>query len=166
MGKTVICPGSFDPLTVGHLDIIKRSSKLFDNVIVVVMRNYNKNSGSFTTEERMEFIKRCTADLPNVTVDSYSGLLADYAREKGASAVVKGLRAVSDYEDEFRQALTNRELNSEFETVFMVTSSEYMFLSSSVVRQVCTLGGDISNFVPEKIRDDIIKRLQKNNSNN
>ena len=166
MGKTVICPGSFDPLTIGHLDIIKRSSRLFEKVIVVVMRNYNKNEGSFTVEERMDFIRRCTEDLPNVCVDSYTGLLADYAREKGASAVVKGLRAISDYDDEFRQALTNQKLNSELETVFMVTSSEYMFLSSSVVKQVCTLGGDISNFVPAQIRDDIIKRLQNNNSNN
>lgn len=161
MGKTVICPGSFDPLTIGHLDIIKRSSRLFDKVIVVVMRNYNKNEGSFTIEERMDFIRRCTEDLPNVCVDSYTGLLVDYAREKGASAVVKGLRAISDYDDEFRQALTNQKLNPELETLFMITSSEYMFLSSSVVKQVCALGGDVSTFVPPQICDDIIKRLQK-----
>lgn len=165
MAKTVICPGSFDPLTIGHLDIIKRTSKLFDNVIVVVMRNYNKDSGSFTVEERVDFIKRCTEDLPNVTVDSYKGLLADYARKKGACAVVKGLRAISDYDDEFRQALTNQKLNPKLETVFMVTSSEYMFLSSSVVKQVCALGGDVSNFVPARIRDDIIARLGKKPDN-
>ena len=165
MAKTVICPGSFDPLTIGHLDIIKRTSKLFDNVIVVVMRNYNKDSGSFTVEERVDFIKRCTEDLPNVTVDSYKGLFADYARKKGACAVVKGLRAISDYDDEFRQALTNQKLNPELETVFMVTSSEYMFLSSSVVKQVCALGGDVSNFVPARIRDDIIARLGKKPDN-
>lgn len=165
MAKTVICPGSFDPLTIGHLDIIKRTSKLFDNIIVVVMRNYNKDSGSFTVEERVDFIKRCTEDLPNVTVDSYKGLLADYARKKGACAVVKGLRAISDYDDEFRQALTNQKLNPELETVFMVTSSEYMFLSSSVVKQVCALGGDVSNFVPARIRDDIIARLGKKPDN-
>ena len=165
MAKTVICPGSFDPLTIGHLDIIKRTSKLFDNVIVVVMRNYNKDSGSFTVEERVDFIKRCTEDLPNVTVDSYKGLLADYARKKGACAVVKGLRAISDYDDEFRQALTNQKLNPELETVFMVTSSEYLFLSSSVVKQVCALGGDVSNFVPARIRDDIIARLGKKPDN-
>lgn len=165
MAKTVICPGSFDPLTIGHLDIIKRTSKLFDNVIVVVMRNYNKDSGSFTVEERVDFIKRCTEDLPNVAVDSYKGLLADYARKKGACAVVKGLRAISDYDDEFRQALTNQKLNPELETVFMVTSSEYMFLSSSVVKQVCALGGDVSNFVPARIRDDIIARLGKKPDN-
>jgi pantetheine-phosphate adenylyltransferase len=161
MGKTVVCPGSFDPLTIGHLDIITRSSKLFDKVIVVVMRNPNKDVGSFTTEERVEFIKRCTKNLPNVSVDSYAGLLADYVREKGASAVVKGLRAISDYDDEFRQALTNQKLNSEMETIFMVSNAEHMFLSSSVVKQVCRLGGDVSTFVPAEICDDIVKRLSR-----
>lgn len=161
MGKTVVCPGSFDPLTIGHLDIIKRSAKIFDNVIVVVMRNSSKNVGSFTTEERVDFIKRCTADLPNVSVDTYSGLLADYVREKGAVGVVKGLRAISDYDDEFRQALTNQKLNPEMETIFMVSNAEHMFLSSSVVKEVCGLGGDISKFVPPEICDDIIKRLSR-----
>ena len=161
MGKTVVCPGSFDPLTIGHLDIITRSAKLFDKVIVVVMRNPNKDVGSFTTEERVDFIKRCTKNLPNVSVDSYAGLLADYVREKGASAVVKGLRAISDYDDEFRQALTNQKLNSEMETIFMVSNAEHMFLSSSVVKQVCRLGGDISTFVPSEICDDIVKRLSR-----
>ena len=161
MGKTVVCPGSFDPLTIGHLDIITRSAKLFDKVIVVVMRNPNKDVGSFTTEERVDFIKRCTKNLPNVSVDSYAGLLADYVREKGASAVVKGLRAISDYDDEFRQALTNQKLNSEMETIFMVSNAEHMFLSSSVVKQVCRLGGDISTFVPKEICADIVNRLSR-----
>lgn len=161
MGKRVVCPGSFDPLTIGHLDIITRSAKLFDKVIVVVMRNPNKDVGSFTTEERVDFIRRCTKNLPNVSVDSYAGLLADYVREKGASAVVKGLRAISDYDDEFRQALTNQKLNSEMETIFMVSNAEHMFLSSSVVKQVCRLGGDISTFVPEEICDDIVNRLSR-----
>ncbi len=161
MGKTVVCPGSFDPLTIGHLDIITRSAKLFDKVIVVVMRNPNKDIGSFTTEERVDFIKRCTKDLPNVYVDSYAGLLADYVREKGASAVVKGLRAISDYDDEFRQALTNQKLNSEMETIFMVSNAEHMFLSSSVVKQVCRLGGDVSTFVPQEICADIVERLSQ-----
>ena len=161
MGKTVVCPGSFDPLTIGHLDIITRSSKLFDKVIVVVMRNFNKDVGSFTTEERVDFIKRCTKDLPNVSVDTYAGLLAEYVRDKGASAVVKGLRAISDYDDEFRQALTNQRLNPEMETIFMVSNAEHMFLSSSVVKEVCRLGGDITQFVPAEICDDIIKRLSR-----
>ncbi len=160
MGKTVICPGSFDPLTIGHLDIIKRSSKLFDKVIVVVMRNFSKNVGSFTTEERVDFIKRCTKNLSNVEVDTYQGLLADYVREKGAYAVVKGLRAISDYDDEFRQALTNQKLNPDMETIFMVSNSEHMFLSSSVVKEVCKLGGDVTDFVPAEICDDIVKRLK------
>lgn len=161
MGKTVVCPGSFDPLTIGHLDIIRRSANLFDNVIVVVMRNLNKDVGSFTPEERIDFIKRCTKDLPNVSVDTYQGLLAEYVREKGASAVVKGLRAISDYDDEFRQALTNQKLNPQMETIFMVSNSEHMFLSSSVVKQVCALGGDITEFVPAEICDDIVKRLRR-----
>ena len=161
MGKKVVCPGSFDPLTIGHLDIIKRSSDLFDEVIVVVMRNLNKDVGSFTPEERVAFIKKCTKDLPNVKVDTYQGLLADYVREKGASAVVKGLRTISDYDDEFRQALTNQKLNPQMETIFMVSNSEHMFLSSSVVKQVCSLGGDITEFVPAEICEDIIKRLSR-----
>ena len=161
MGKRVVCSGSFDPLTIGHLDIIKRSANLFDEVIVVVMRNPNKDVGSFTPEERVSFIKKCTKDLPNVSVDTYQGLLADYVRDKGASAVVKGLRAISDYDDEFRQALTNQKLNPQMETIFMVSNSEHMFLSSSVVKQVCSLGGDITEFVPAEICDDIIKRLSR-----
>lgn len=161
MGKTVVCPGSFDPLTLGHLDIIKRSAKIFDKVIVVVMRNLYKDAGSFTIDERMDFIKRCTKDLPNVEVDTYSGLLAEYVRQKGASGVVKGLRAISDYDDEFRQALTNQKLNPDMETIFMVSNSEHMFLSSSVVKQVCGLGGDITDFVPSEICEDIKKRLGK-----
>ena len=161
MGKKVVCPGSFDPLTIGHLDIIKRSANLFDEVIVVVMRNPNKDVGSFTPEERVRFIKKCTKDLTNVSVDTYQGLLADYVRDKGASAVVKGLRAISDYDDEFRQALTNQKLNPQMETIFMVSNSEHMFLSSSVVKQVCSLGGDITEFVPAEICDDIVERLKK-----
>ena len=160
--KTVICPGSFDPVTMGHLDIIRRSAKMFDKVIVVVMTNYHKkNNYAFTSEERVELLKRCTADMPNVDVDRYDGLLADYARRKEAVAIVKGLRAVSDFEYEFQQALTNKKLNNELETVFITTRAENMYLSSSVVKQVCELGGDISTFVPAEIREDIIKRIKK-----
>ena len=160
--KTVICPGSFDPVTMGHLDIIRRSAKMFDKVIVVVMTNYHKkNNYALTSEERVELMKRCTADMPNVDVDRYDGLLADYARRKEAVAIVKGLRAVSDFEYEFQQALTNKKLNNELETVFITTRAENMYLSSSVVKQVCELGGDISTFVPAEIREDIIKRIKK-----
>lgn len=141
------------------MDIIRRTAKLFDRVIVVVMRNYHKSSSAFTPEERVELLRRCTAGLPNVEVDTHMGLLADYVREKKADVIVKGLRAVSDFEDEFQQALTNRELNPNVETLFMTTSGENMFLSSSVVKQVCAFGGDIKSFVPSEIYEDITARL-------
>lgn len=161
MSKTAICPGSFDPITGGHLDIIKRSAKLFDRVIVVVMSNYRKvNNSCFSVEERMELIRRCTKDLPNVEVDCDFGLLAEYARRKNADVIVKGLRAVSDFEDEFQQALTNKKLNSAVETVFMAAGAENMFLSSSMIKQVCRLGGDVTPFLPEEVSADIIDRLR------
>ena len=160
--RIAIYPGSFDPVTSGHLDIIRRSAKLFDKIIVVVMTNYRKQGlYAFGVDERMELIKKCTADLHNVSVDSYMGLLADYARQKNAVAVVKGLRAVSDFEDEFQQALINKKLNEDFETVFMAASSEHMFLSSSMIKQLCQLGGDISPFIPGEISKDIIEKLKK-----
>ena len=159
--KTVICPGSFDPVTNGHLDIIDRSASLFDKVIVVVMKNPAKTNCCFTPEERAELIRRCIKDIPNVEVDIYEGLLAEYAKQKGAVAVVKGLRAVSDFEYEFQQAQMNKKLNSELETVFINTRVENLYLSSSAVKQICELGGDISDFVPEIIRDDIVKRIKR-----
>ena len=162
MSKTAICPGSFDPITGGHLDIIKRSAKLFDRVIVVVMSNYRKvNNSCFSVEERMELIRRCTKELPNVEVDCDCGLLAEYARRKNADVIVKGLRAVSDFEDEFQQALTNKKLNSAVETVFMAAGAENMFLSSSMIKQVCRLGGDVTPFLPEEVSSDIIDRLRE-----
>lgn len=160
--RIAVYPGSFDPVTSGHLDIIRRSAKLFDKIIVVVMSNYRKiGSYAFTVEERVEFIKRCTKDIPNVSVDSYMGLLADYAKQKNATAVVKGLRAVSDFEDEFQQALINKKLNENTETVFMAADTDHMFLSSSMIKQVCMLGGDISLFIPAEISNDIIEKLKK-----
>lgn len=161
--KTVICPGSFDPATLGHLDIIRRSAKMFDKVIVVVMTNYHKkNNYAFTSEERVSLLRRAIGDnLPNVEVDCYDGLLADYAKKRGAIAIVKGLRAVSDFEYEFQQALTNKKLNNDIETVFITTRAENMYLSSSVVKQVCELGGDITDFVPSEICNDIIDRIRK-----
>ena len=164
MGKIAICPGSFDPITIGHLDIIRRSAAIFEKVIVVVMTNYRKTSSySFSVEERMDLIRRAVGDIPNVEVDSDSGLLAEYARQKGADVIVKGLRAVSDFEDEFLQALTNKKLNPAVETVFMASSVENMFMSSSMIKQVCALGGDISLFLPPSVKDDIIERLKQNN---
>ena len=163
MGERIaIYPGSFDPVTSGHLDIIRRSSKLFDKIIVVVMTNHRKQGlYTFSVDERVDLIKRCTADLSNVSVDSYMGLLADYAKKMNAVAIVKGLRAVSDFENEFQQALINKKLNDEVETVFMAADSEHMFLSSSMIKQVCQLGGDISQFIPGEISNDIIEKLKK-----
>lgn len=159
--KTVICPGSFDPVTNGHLDIIRRSSKLFDKVIVVVMKNPSKTNFCFSPEERAELISRCIKDFDNVEVDIYEGLLAEYAKMKKAVAVVKGLRAVSDFEYEFQQAQMNKKLNENLETVFINTRVENLYLSSSAVKQICELGGDISDFVPEIICEDIIERIKR-----
>lgn len=156
--KVAIMPGSFDPVTKGHIDILERSSKLFDKVIAVVMVNPTKTP-TFTTEERVEFLKKVTEHIPNLEVDSYLGLVADYAREKNAHTLIKGLRAVTDFEYEFQQALTNKKLNPELETLFMVTNQEYMYLSSTIVRQIAGFGGDISLFVPEKIKEEILERI-------
>lgn len=160
MKRIAICPGSFDPVTLGHLDIISRAARLFDEVIVAVPVNPAKHA-SFSVEERMELLQTvCEHEgLSNVTVDCVTGLLADYAREKGAMTVIKGLRAVSDFEYEFQQALTNKSLNPELETMFLPTSAANMFLSSSVVKQVAGFGGDISHFVPECILQKITQRL-------
>lgn len=155
--RVAVCPGSFDPVTLGHMDIITRACKIFDKVIVAVPVNPNKKA-SFTVEERMELLRTATKGL-NVEIDRVEGLLADYAREKGATAIVKGLRALSDFEYEFQMALTNKKLNPELETMFLATSSENMFVSSSMVKQVAGFGGDISHFVPESIADIIKERL-------
>ncbi len=154
-----VCPGSFDPVTVGHLDIIKRASKMFSKVIVLVSTNTNK-APAFTKAERVEMLKLSTANLPNVTVESFDGLLADYTKKIGAKAIVKGLRAMSDFEYEFQMALTNKKLNPDTETVFLTTNSENMYLSSSLVRQVASMGGDISEFVPKEIIEKVVKRLK------
>lgn len=156
-----ICPGSFDPITLGHIDVIKRTAKIFDKVIVVAMDNPAKTTSAFTEEEKQDFIKRSVKGIPNVEVDSYNGLLAEYVKIKGAVAVVKGLRAVSDFEYEFQQALINRKLNPEVETMFLSASPEHMFLSSSLVKNVCSYGGDITGMVPEEIKNDIINKINR-----
>ena len=159
--KTIaLCPGSFDPVTIGHLDIITRASRMFNKVIVVVASNSSKNC-SFTPEERVELIKKCIPELKNVSVVHYGGLLADYAAETGATAIIKGLRAMSDFEYEFQMALTNKKLNPNVETLFLTTAAENMYLSSSMVKQIAAMGGDIHSFVPEVIMQDIIKRIKK-----
>ena len=160
--KKAICPGSFDPVTVGHLDVIERASRLFDEVYVVVMTNYRKlGSMTFSEEERVRLLEKSTAHLDNVVVDRYSGLLADYAADHDIHIIVKGLRAVSDFENEFQQSIANKHINKNLETVFLPCSENHMFLSSSLVKQIGQLGGEISDFVPEEVGDDIKKRLRK-----
>lgn len=158
MNKTVICPGSFDPVTFGHLDVIKRAAKMFDHVIVAVLVNSTK-SPSFSIEERMEFLREVTDGIDNVEIVSFKGLLAEYCRQRGVDAIVKGLRAVSDFEYEFQMALTNKKLNPQLETIFLTADADSMYLSSSMVREVASMGGDISNFVPACIHDRIVERI-------
>lgn len=157
--KTAICPGSFDPATNGHLDIIERASKLFDKVIVAVLNNPKKKS-LFSVEERVDILRKVCAYMKNVEVDSFSGLLTEYANEKKADAIVKGLRAVSDFEYELQMALMNKKLNPEVETVFIMTSSRYSYLSSSIVKEVAQFGGCIRGLVPEVIENDIYERFR------
>lgn len=156
--RTVICPGSFDPVTLGHVDIITRAAKMFDHVIVAVLVNLAKDH-CFSIDERIELLKKALAGIPNIEIVGFNGLLAEYAKDRNAQAVVKGLRAVSDFEYEFQMSLTNKKLNPDLETVFLTSSAEYMYLSSSIVRQVAGLGGDITNFVPAGIHDEIKERL-------
>lgn len=158
--STVICPGSFDPITKGHLDIILRASRLFDRVVVLVSVNPDKRT-AFSVEERVELIRAVTGDLANVEVDAYQGLLVDYARQVGATASIRGLRAVSDFEYEFQMALANKKLDPQLETIFLNTNSKYMYLSSSLVKQIAAFGGDIDDFVPQAIIEPIKQRLSK-----
>ena len=155
---TAVCPGSFDPVTVGHLDIINRASNMFSKVIVLVSNNNNKTP-TFSAKERVEMLKATTKGLSNVVIDSYDGLLADYTKNINAGAIVKGLRAMSDFEYEFQMALTNKKLNPNTETVFLTTKAENMYLSSSMVKQIATMGGDISDFVPPEILNIVMDRF-------
>jgi pantetheine-phosphate adenylyltransferase len=154
-----IYPGSFDPVTYGHIDIIRRSASKFDKVIVAVLNNSSKN-GFFTIEERLDLLRKTTKDIKNVEIDSFSGLLIDYTKMKDVNIVIKGLRAVSDFEYEMQMALANKKLYPELETLFMVSSTKYSFLSSSIVKEVAFLGGDVSCFVP-KIVEDALKNKVK-----
>lgn len=156
--RIAVCPGSFDPVTLGHLDIIKRASVLFDQVVVLVVVNPDKHP-TFTPEERVGMIRQSVQGLGNVSVDSYSGLLTEYVKKVGAVAIVKGLRAVTDFEYEFQMALTNKKLLPYAETVFLTTSMENMYLSSSLVKQVAQFGGNIRDFVPWPIYEQVSRRL-------
>ncbi len=152
--KTVIYPGSFDPITLGHLDLIKRVSLIFDRVIVCVMVNVSKHS-LFTLEERMEQIKLVTRQFPNVEVDYSEELTAVYARRVGATVVVRGLRALSDYERECQIALVNKQIYPELETIFLAASEKYMYLSSSAVKELAAFGADLTDFAPAEIIPEI-----------
>ena len=155
---SAICPGSFDPITYGHLDIIGRASALYDEVVVAVLVNQTKAS-LFTVEERMEMIREVTREFPNVRVDSWSGLLVEYCKSHGIPAIVKGLRAVSDFDYELQMAQMNHQLAG-IETVFMSTSPQYSFLSSSLVKEIAKYGGDISEYVPHQVLTQLLARLE------
>ena len=157
--RIAICPGSYDPVTFGHLNVIKRSAVLFDKVIVAVMVNSEKTT-MFTAEQRVKMLKEATADIPNVEIEESSGLVAEYAKQKGASALIKGLRAVTDFEYEFQMALINKKLNPGLETVFIATDMQFMFLSSSSVREIANFGGDLSDFVPLSVEKAIREKCE------
>jgi len=152
-----IYPGSFDPVTLGHLDIIERASRLVDKLVIGVLVNGAK-SPMFSTEERVKLIEKVTKHLPNVEVEANGGLLVEFAKAKGANVIVRGLRAVTDFEYELQIAQTNHKLNPQVDTVFLTTSVEYSYVSSSIVREIASYGGDISQFVPECIVDEIYKK--------
>lgn len=157
--KTCIYPGSFDPITMGHLDIIERGSKMFDNVIVCILINSQKKP-NFSLKDRVSMIEKSVKHLNNIKVDSYDGLLVDYAKENESNIILRGLRAVSDFENEFAMAAMNKNLSDEVETIFLMTRTKYSFLSSSMVREVALLGGDIKALVPQEIVGEV-KKLKK-----
>ena len=156
--KIAIYPGSFDPVTSGHLNIIRRAANIFDKLIVCVMVNSGKKP-MFTQDERVDMILRVTADIPNVEVDSSDGLLAEYAKEKGSCVIIKGLRAGSDFENEFQMALINHKINPNLDTMFLTAEHQHMYLSSSVVKELGGFDVDLSDFLPEQIIPDFKKRI-------
>ena len=154
--RIAVYPGSFDPVTNGHLDVLKRAVKIFDKVIIAVGDNPDKKA-LFSVEERMEMLEIVTKDIENVEIDSFSGLMIDYAKKKGASAIIRGLRAVSDFEFEFQRALMNRNMNDDIETVFIMTAENYCYLNSGIVKEMVRFGGRAKGLVPIEVE----KRLQK-----
>lgn len=155
-----IYPGSFDPVTNGHLDIIERTAAIFDKVIVAILINSNKKP-TFTIEERMDMLKAATSHIKNVQIEFFDGLLVDFVKAKGARVIVKGLRAISDFEYEFQMAMLNKSVEPEIETLFMMTSNKYSYLSSSIVKELGRLGASLDDLVPEKIMDNVINKLRK-----
>ena len=159
--KVAIYPGSFDPITSGHLNIIRRAANIFDRLIVCVMVNSGKNP-MFTLEERVDLIRRVTSDIPNVEVDGSSELLAEYAKRKGSCVIVKGLRAGSDFENEFQMSLINHKINPNLDTMFLTAEHQYMYLSSSTVKELGAYGVDLSDFLPQEIIADFQERIKRN----
>ena len=158
--KTAIYPGSFDPITKGHLNIIERAAKIFDVVVVCVMVNSDKKNPLFSLEERLRLIDKVIGDLPNVRVETFSGLLAEYAKRHEPAVIVKGLRAVSDFESEFQMALINRKINPNLDTFFLTASEKYTYLSSSVVKELARYGADLSGLLPEQIIEDVLEKTR------
>ena len=156
--KTAVYPGSFDPITNGHLDILERSAEIFDNLIIAVFVNPNKKP-LFTVEERLEMIQEVTRHLPNVQVDSFQGLLGDYARQRSAKVIIRGLRAVSDFEYEFQMSLMNKKLNPNVETIFMSSSSKNIYISSTIIKEVSSMGGSISGLVPRVVENRLMEKF-------
>ncbi|MCI0705963.1 MAG: pantetheine-phosphate adenylyltransferase [Ignavibacteriae bacterium] len=157
--KIAIYPGSFDPITNGHLDILERAITLFDKVVITIARNSSKNP-LFTEEERLQLIREAVKKHKQVEVDSFEGLLVDYARKKNATAVVRGLRAISDFEYEMQMALMNRKLNPDVQTVFLMPNERYTYLNSSIVREISRLGGDVNDFVPKVVKQALDKKFK------
>ncbi len=155
-----IYPGSFDPITNGHLDIIERTSAMFDEVIIAVLNNSAK-SPLFSSEERVQLIQKSISGLSNCRVAHFDGLLVDFAIEQKASAIIKGLRTISDFEYEYQMALLNKKLNSNIETLFMATNANYSYISSSIVKEIASLGGDFSDLVPHEIHEDVKRKIEK-----
>ena len=159
MARVAVCPGSFDPITLGHLDIITRAAKVFDELYVVVLNNSSKKP-LFSVEERIELIEKVTKGIPNVKVDSFQGLLVDYAESVNADAIIRGLRAVSDFEYEMQITSMNRVLSDKIETFFIMTNNQYSFLSSSIVKEVAKYDGKISELVPPEVEAALLKKFQ------
>jgi pantetheine-phosphate adenylyltransferase len=157
--RTAIYPGSFDPLTNGHLDVIERAVKLFDHVVVAVAKNESKQP-LFSLEERVELVRRSIKHIPNAEADSFDSLLVDYVQRRNAQAIVRGLRAISDFEFEFQLALMNRKLNEKIETIFMMPKDTYTFLSSRIIKEIARLGGNVTAFVPSHVRTALLEKLK------
>ncbi len=158
--SVAICPGSFDPITLGHLNIIRRSAQIFDKVIVCIMFNSTKTNPMFTVSERVEMARKVVERIPNVEVDTWDGLLAEYAKRFDKAVVVKGIRAVSDYEYEFQMDLINKKINPSLETMFLTASEKYTFLSSSVAREMASYGADLTDFIPCEIIDAVEEKAK------